>query len=104
MNLQYSSKNIPISSKTAYKKCLVQKTESFLKRIRWKAFFFSNNDQSMSHERCTYNFKSTKCPPQDPSLKNFEHDMVDLISGIQFKHIPDSFQRQLTHGCMVGSM
>ena len=43
-NLQYSLKNIPIPNKATYEKSIISKTESFLKRMRWKAFFFDNKD------------------------------------------------------------
>ena len=36
-------KNIPIPSRNTYIKKLIEKTESVIKRIRWKAFFFEQN-------------------------------------------------------------
>ena len=39
-NFGYSWKNIPIPSKTNYLKCMIEKVESFVKRLRWKAFYF----------------------------------------------------------------
>ena len=38
-NFQYSLKNIPIPKDNAYLKCLIDKTEHFIKWMRWKAFF-----------------------------------------------------------------
>ena len=39
-NLGYSKKNIPIASKKAYMKKMMEKVESFVRRLRWKALFF----------------------------------------------------------------
>ena len=33
-------KNIPIPQNSAYIKCLIDKTANFIRRMRWKAFFF----------------------------------------------------------------
>ena len=41
VNLGYSDKNIPIAKPREYLKCLIEKTESFLRRVRWKACNFS---------------------------------------------------------------
>ena len=38
VNLGYSTKNIPIAQPKEYLKYLVEKTESFLRRVRWKAY------------------------------------------------------------------
>ena len=40
VNLGYSDKNIPIAKPREYLKCLIEKTESFLRRVRWKAYHF----------------------------------------------------------------
>ena len=39
----YSMKNIPLPLKNAYLKRLIEKVESVLKRMRWKAFSFDQN-------------------------------------------------------------
>ena len=43
---KYSMKNIPIPSRNSYLKKLIEKTESVIKRMRWKAFFFENSDSN----------------------------------------------------------
>ena len=43
-NLQYSLKNIPIPKDNAYLKSLIDKTEHFIKRIHWKAFFYDRDN------------------------------------------------------------
>ena len=39
---RHSLKNIPIPQKDVFMKKLISKTEDFIQRIRWKAFFFIN--------------------------------------------------------------
>ena len=68
-NFTYSLKNIPLPSKDAYKKKLIEKTESVVKRMRWKALFFdqksnANNETTPTNENESgYKLKSRKCPP-----------------------------------------
>ena len=40
VNLPYSRKNIPIPAADEYRRKLIEMTESVIKRMRWKAFFF----------------------------------------------------------------
>ena len=43
-NFGYSTKNIPICSEKQYIKALINKTEKFVKNLRWRTFFFLNPD------------------------------------------------------------
>lgn len=68
-NLNYSLKNIPIPSPTIYKLKLIEKIESFLKRMRWKVHFLNqdlHNNNTPKKEK--YGFKTKKCPPQQKEL------------------------------------
>ena len=40
-NFGYSLKNIPLPNKKAYTKLMIEKTQSFLKRLHGKAFFLT---------------------------------------------------------------
>ena len=42
INFAYSLKNILTPSRRSYLKSLMNKVESFLRRIRWKANFYEN--------------------------------------------------------------
>ena len=95
-------KNITTPSRTAYLKALISKVEHFLKRMRWKAFFFekendeANNDSS--EEEITFNnygFKSPRTPPAQEALKPFEKAMYKMIQDIKFKDRPNAFQQKL---------
>ena len=59
-NFGYSLKNIPIASKNAYMKKMMEKVESVVRRMRWKAIFFENEKAGPS--KTTYGFKTNKAP------------------------------------------
>ena len=48
INFDYSLKNIPIPSNQSYLKTMIEKVEAFIKRIRWKAYFFELNNNGSS--------------------------------------------------------
>ena len=105
-NFEYSLKNIPLPSESTYLKCLMDKAENFIRRLRWKAVFFDqedtndnqgeedNNDEDVP---INYGFKSTRTPPQNEHLKSFENDLYDMIQNIEFMKVRDDFQSKLSN-------
>ena len=85
-NIGYSTKNIPLPSQNDFLQRLIEKTEQFLRRMRWKAYFFLNPDTSTS-SKDTYGFKSTKNPPPIDELKDFEDDMLKMVQSTKFKQV-----------------
>lgn len=96
LNLGYSTKNIPIPSEKDYLRRLIEKTEQFLRRMRWKAHFFLNPCQASSCKE-TYGFKSTKNPPPIDELKEFEDGMLNIIQSTRFKPVNNSFLNNLNN-------
>ena len=92
LHLTYSLKNIPIPSRFQYKKLLVSKLESFLKRLRWKTHHILNPS---SRNKQTFGFKTTNSPPQIDLLKPFEDDLLSMVSDIKFKVHNNQFQQQM---------
>ena len=92
-NIGYSTKNIPLPSHNDFLQRLIEKTEQFLRRMRWKAYFFLNPDTSSSKD--TYGFKSTKNPPPIDELKEFEDDMLKMVQSTKFKQVNDPFLNKL---------
>ena len=88
------TKNIPLPSRSDYLQRLIEKTEQFLRRIRWKAHFFLNPDTTSSSKE-TYGFKSTKNPPPIEELKDFENDMLKMIQSVKFKQVNNPFLNKL---------
>ena len=100
INFDYSLKNIPIPSNQSYLKTMIEKVEAFIKRIRWKAYFFesynnesSQNDQDSSSTN--FGFKSQATPPQNKHLNAFENDLYEMVRSIEFRHASNVFQKQL---------
>ena len=101
INLNYSLKNIPIPTKSAYCLKLIDKIESVIKRMRWKAFFFLTcNSSNANNNNCdnmkeTFGFKSNNHPAQNNELKNFKKELLDIIPSIKFRDIRDKFQTKM---------
>ena len=93
LQFDYSMKNIPIPPTDAYRINLLDKVESVLKRMRWKAFFFLNpSTESQPNE---FNLKSRKCPPPIDDHKPFEDDMFRMVENLKFKKVTNRFQDKL---------
>ena len=91
-NFGYSLKNIPIPSEDSYMKCMISKLENFIRRVRWKSFFFNK----VTTTKETYGFNSEHAPPADKELTAFENDLYDMVHSIKFKKVQNSFQKQLS--------
>ena len=83
-----------------YLQRLIEKTEQFLRRMRWKAHFFLNPDTA-SPSKETYGFKSTKNPPPIEELKDFEDDMLRMIQSVKFKQVNSPFLNKLKEDTML---
>ena len=91
-SFDYSTKNVPIPSEKEYSKKLIEKTEEFCKRIRWRAYFFLN-PELVSNNKETFGFKSKNTPPYVKELVNFENRMLDMVKNVNVKC---NFQRKLS--------
>ena len=88
-------KNIPVSGKNAYMKIMMEKMESLVRRMRWKALFFEKPEMRTADNN-TYGFNSNKSPPQMELIVPFENDLYDLVSNIRFSPRRNEFQKQLS--------
>ena len=73
---------------------MIEKLDSFIRRMRWKAFFFDHPETANTSEY-NFGFKSEKCPPQHDSLNPFENDLYEMVRSIKFNTSLNSFQNQL---------
>ena len=95
-NFNYSLKNIPIPSEDTYLKRLTSATESFIRRLRWKAYFFdSDGSQEDPVPAESFGFRSNKTPPYNNHLALFEKDMYELIRTVEFRKVNNQFLRRL---------
>ena len=83
-------------------KKLIEQTENFIKRLRWRVFWAeSKNESFVDHEEKenvennTFGFKSRNTPPQHKLLLDFESDMYNLIGSIKFKNGSNDFLNQM---------
>ena len=93
-NIDYSTKNIPLPGKDKYKLQLISKTESLLKRMRWKCLQFLGKLEGDSI--FSYGFKSRKSPALVEELSNFEYDMMmTMVKNLEFRNYRNNFQIKL---------
>ena len=83
-NYNYSLKNIPIPDRKTYTLSLIDKIESFIKKLRWKAFFFlqSEENPNFSQENNpnnSYGFMTKNTPPKIEELTHLEDDLFGLL-------------------------
>ena len=72
----------------------MEKIESVIKRMRWKAHFYLKKDTS-NIAYTNYDFKTKNYPPQCKEPQNFGKDLLDTIKLIKFRIVKDSFQRKV---------
>ena len=90
---EYSLKNIPIPSRDNYLRNLIEKVESVLKRMRWKAYFFlkgEKNQENTNH----FGLSSNKTHPTILELNPFEEDVLKLLENIKFRDTKNHFQEK----------
>jgi hypothetical protein len=75
VNLGYSTKNIPLARPKEYLKQLIEKIESFLRRVRWKTYHYLNPTNAPAKK--TFGFPTTKSPPPIKELTEFENKMLN---------------------------
>ena len=78
VELDYSTKNIPIHNRKEYELSLIQKTRVFLRNLRWKAHFYLK-PRSKSQRKENYGFKSDKNAPPVPEMKIYEEGHIKLV-------------------------
>ena len=83
---------------------LLEKTEDLIKRMRWKAFYFLNNDAesevSTSEDEEpiineNFGLKSKRTPPKIDEMIDFERELFEMVENIQFQEVNDSLQSKL---------
>ena len=85
-----------IPSRDNYLRNLIEKAESVLKRMRWKAHFFLKGEKSQENTR-NFGLSSNKTPPTVLELKPFEEDVIKLLETIKFRDTKDYFQDTLAN-------
>ena len=95
LNYNYSLKIIPTPTRTSYQLALINKVESVIKRMRWKAHFFLNGDNKENNTKTSFGFKSRYHPPPCTELEYFEKYLINIIINVKFINSTNSFQKKL---------
>ncbi|CAB4012288.1 Hypothetical predicted protein, partial [Paramuricea clavata] len=86
--------NIGLPSRTQYQRRLIEKTESVIQRMRWKAHFFLGKQTTNCDEQ--FGLPSPNNAPMVTQLKHFEDDVIKMISNIQFRTVNDPFMNKIS--------
>ena len=73
-NFGYSLKNIPIPRKSNYLKCLTEKTENFIRRLRWKVYHFCKSNWQPVNESVNgyFGFQTLTTPPPNEHIMHLK--------------------------------
>ena len=82
-------------AKQHYLKSMIDKVESFITRLRWKAHIFQKPEQRNSNNSTNFGFKSNVTPPQNEKITVFENGLYYMVRSIKFKSVRNDFQSTL---------
>ena len=94
VQFNYSMKNIGIPSRNQYLRNLIDKTKHVVHRMRWKAHFYLRGENRVE-ENNNYGLRSNKCAPPIKEMRDFEEDLMNLISNITFRNVNDPFLKRV---------
>ena len=86
-NYGYSLKIVPIPSKSRFLKCMVEKVECSIRRLRWK-----KNYQDDDRRFTNFGFKTSATAPLNKYLNTFKIDMYEMIRKTEFIKVGNDFQ------------
>ncbi len=90
----YSLKNIGLPNNDGYRGNIIDKTQSVIQRMRWKARFFLHQP-STTTQRNNYGLKSKLSAPFVAELKPFEDDVAKMIENIKFRYVNEHIMHEL---------
>uniref|UniRef100_A0A0L8G9Q2 Uncharacterized protein n=1 Tax=Octopus bimaculoides TaxID=37653 RepID=A0A0L8G9Q2_OCTBM len=92
ITLDVSLKDIPIPSRKDYIGDLLEKTNQFVHRMQWKAFFFDKelrpNDKPEHGDLLRKVFKSRRNPLTNQHLTRFEEELYSIVKNMKFRKYP----------------
>ena len=94
VQFNYAMKNIGIPTRNQYLRSLIDKTENVVHRMRWKAHFYLNGKNCVNDYE-NFGLPSKRSAPPIKEMKEFEDDLVSLISNITFRNVNDPFLKKV---------
>ena len=71
---------------------MVEKVESFVRRLRWKAYHFCKEHKENNSNQCkNFGLETVVTPPQNEDLNAFENNIYDIIRNVEFTNIRNEF-------------
>ena len=98
LNFDYSLKKNRRPDEKSNNLRLLEKIEIFIKKMRWRAIFFINNNNKTTEDHkqgFSYSLKSGRSPPQVKYLIQFEDDLVRMVKELKFRKVKNNFQKML---------
>ena len=97
LHFDYSLNCIPRCKPDDYLKALLNRTQHFLRRLRWRCYFFllDNSEDNQQPTKENFGFPSNAPLPVVPELAAFEDDVYKLVGAIKFRHTPNPFLDRL---------
>ena len=93
VNFGYSMKNIGLPSHREYLHQLIHSTETFVRNLRWRSYFFLNPQPSEKKEK--FEFRSIRAAPQIKELQKLEDSLYELVKNIKFRKYTNDLQKVL---------
>ena len=94
INYDYSMKNIPIPTNEEHQIELIHSVEKVIGNLR-KHGENSLRPKKQSKQKETYEFKSTRKPPNVPELKQLEEKLYNLVKNVKYNNNTNEFQKTL---------
>ena len=69
--------------------------EKFIIRLRWKVYWFKNPQQGDVERKETYGFNPASKPPWDIDIRDFEEDLIRMVSEIEMKSFDNPLQARM---------
>ena len=92
--IKHSTKNIPNAKNEEYKETLIEKTQHLVRRMRFKAKFFED-ENLIAEEYDNYGFKTKRSPKPIDHLQAFEEDLIKMVQNVEFRTTRSRFQNEL---------
>ena len=90
IRFNYSLKNIGLPSHHQYQLRLIEKVESVVQRMRWKAHFFLGGDVKRVADN-KFGLPSKHCALAVTEMKAFEDDIIKMVSNVKFRKVEEPF-------------
>ena len=94
INLEYSTKNIPVPDQKTYLTMLITSLEQGLHRMQWSALHYLYPKTGKT-EKQTFGFSTPLTPPNLEELQEFKQGLVKIVENIKFTNYTNPLQEKM---------